>query len=354
MRLQLLGSVVGVLFFLVNAAYTEDKITKSESIKSVNGNLAVRFNLGELQCDRKYKLELELLNNFNTDFAIQKIQTTCSCVNAVLRENRIPAGGSTYLDMELSTEKPDKVNDAKRNYVIYIFYGEQESVNLIIEYSLAGLVSFKGASSFLTKAVTKSRTHSFEVPVLITAPVNEKNLLISSGEQFKEFKGTFVQKDGNQWVACRIAIPENFEKSIIERLTIEDPLSKQKAELPVIVEVRSRIAITPSVVQFVAEENDRQYKGRIVMRLDESILGFSDDGKRNEFAPNISLDCKTGAMKIASQERMGIGVYRIELAFTPNQNVQADVDGFPEVASMSVATQVASLVREFGVRFAKK
>jgi len=344
---------VSVLWDCPKHAYSQEIISQTATIrKEATGSLGARFDLGALPGSQKFKLQLELINESDSDFGLQKMQTTCNCVKAVLRESTIKANGIGHLDVELTTESSDKATQARLVYPVYLMYSAERGINVTIEYSISGLVSFRGSQSFLTKAPAASKQHSFEVPILVTEPVKLSDVSVLGGPQLIDLKTKCVEKNGRQIVECGISIPQGLETSIVEILTIEDRISKAKTSLPVIVEVVPQVSIAPNVVSFVSLENKNEFTGRAIVRLNESILVF--DENRVEFVPRIEASCQSGTIKIVQQVRMGVGIYRIEFSFVPSTKRKDNEEIFPQAIAVKVETPLKSSSRDLGVRFAKK
>ncbi len=349
-------SPIAVLSFfgiLSQLGYSQQTISQSALIRrEATGSLGAKFQLGALPNKQKFKLQLELVNDSDVDFDLQKMQTSCSCIKAVLRENSIKKNDVGHLDVELTTESSNVAKQANNLYAIHLMYATDQGISVWIEYSLSGVVSFRGAGSYLTKVPTNSKEHLFEVPILVTEPVKLNNVSVHGGPLFKDLKTRCFERNGQQFVECRVSVSQGLDASIVEILTIEDKESKSSSRLPVIVEVIPQISIAPNVISFVLSDGDKEYKSRAIVRLNESVLAF--DEQQVEFSPRIEASCKDGSVKINQQARMGPGIYRIELTFTAKSEKKDAVLPLPQSLTLKIETPLKSTTRELGVRFAKK
>jgi|GEM_PF-1883849 hypothetical protein len=332
----------------------DDVLKKSTEITFRNSAQSALFDLGELPCGQTLKLELELINKTSIVYPVVKFQTTCSCIKAVLKENSIPADGSGHLDVELKTEKSERVDESKRSLVMSLFYSEKEAIQIRIEYRLTGVLSFGSANTFVSQVARGAKLVEFEIPCLVTNPIRSENIVVSTGPLLQGLKGKIVKKGDLFSVACSMKLDRELTSSIVERVIITDLETGNTATIPVVIDLRNKITLVPSVISF-SPDSDKQtrFVGRVIVKLDDSVA-FSGVGKDAvEFEPVVTFSTTEGKLKVLKISRAGKGVYRIDLEWTREKQDKLfdSAISAPKQAEYRIASPLASLDGSVGLQF---
>lgn len=348
--------VVGFVFALLLQVtlLADDIMKRSEEISFNKFPPIVRFNLGELPCGQTLKLELELLNKTAVNYPVVKFHTTCSCIKASLKENSIPANGSGHLDVELKTEKSEQISDPKRLMLITLFYSETDTIEIRLEYRLTGVLSFGTANAFVTQVARGSKLVEFEIPFLFTSPVRSENLVVTTGPLFKELNGKIVERGDSFKIACKMKLDQELTSSIAERIIITDREAGRTANLPVVIDLRNKITVVPTVISF-SPDNDKQtrFVGRAIVKLDDSVAVSGVGADAVELEPVVTFSTKKGHLKVSKITRAGKGVYRVDLEWT-NEKLDKTPDltnSIPTQAEFIIESPLASLNGKIGLRF---
>lgn len=316
-KYRILAIQLAFFVFHEHCLFAEDlRIERTLVIEDEFGRLYARTNLGLLKSEAKINATLELKNNSSVLIPIRKMETTCNCVRVRSEANNIPANGSISLEMSLDVPKDSM--EATKTLLFSIFQDDEHSITVILKYSVAGLVSFKTAHTHLSSANLGAKVHDFRIPILVTAPVDVTKLQVIPSDSLLGLSSTVHQKDGEQWIECKIGLDSEKPISKVGHVTLKDPTSGRIADITLIIEAAASVSFAPTVLRFepelTAEKDSRGtwYSARTIVRIDSSVLEFRKDDPKTEMPVDFEWKTKEGTVT-HTQKRIAAGVYRVEL-----------------------------------------
>ena len=312
---------------------SDDKtIERSVAIGSYAGVPTAYVSLGDLEGGVTFKIKLELRNTSGRDFDIRKMETGCNCIKVKLAENSIPSGGSGHLDLTLSTD--EVAEHATRTYGFSIFYSDSESIQVRVDYSISGMVSFRGVSSFLTSIPIGQTSHVFRVPLLVTEPVKVNDLEITLGESFRGMRTQVIVENDLQFLECTFVVPSDRKESYMDTITIADRKTKKQAVLGIVIELVSLVSIAPLTVLFVPREEDQAFESQVLIRVNRKMLVFPKGDKQPEIMPEFRFKVPGGNLSDTKIMRLSQGIYRAKLQWKPR-----DAEPFEKISKIEVEVE---------------
>lgn len=284
------------------------------------GAMMVKFDFGPLESGMKIPFKLRVRNELPVSFPIHKMETSCGCWNAATDANEIPAKGELVISGSLDVVKSHEAEVFHLQvYLPYRADRPGEGLTMLVDYSVAGMISFKGTASFLTTAGRSLSEHRFQVPILVTAPLSLASLQIEKDEEIDDLKVELVEKDGSQFLICTCPIDSSNPATRVGKLLLKSLDGKKSSSVILIVEAQADVRISPSIARFVpvSETKLDAFRAKAIVSIHPEAISYSDEDRKKDVEASINCTTDQGTIE-SNSKHIGVGLYSILIDWKPN------------------------------------
>ena len=289
-------------------------ISKRVVIENNGPALLAYADLGALDAGTTVEATLSLVNESEFDFPILKMQTSCSCIKVTSEKSEIPANSSVdfafSIDVQRNAKKPELT------MAFSIFYSETSAIEVYVKYQIAGLISFKNVLTHHTSAALGAKSHSFQIPVLVTKPVKLGRVEINASDSLKALKIEPKENTDGQWLECFLPIDPASPDSLIGRIWLKHPSSAELSEINVVVEINEPYSIAPAVLQFKPTNLERvAFEASGIVRINPSAPSEASEAKNSV----VDFEWRVDAGKLeVTKKKISDNIYRLYFSWYPD------------------------------------
>lgn len=279
-----------------------------------NGAAFVAYaDLGALDAGTTVEATLSLVNDSDFSFPILKMQTSCSCIKVTSEKSEIPAHGS--LDFAFSVDVQRNAKEPELTMRFSVFFTETKAIEVYVKYEIAGLVSFKNVLTQHTTAAVGAKSHSFQIPVLITKPVKLGQLEIIAADSLKALRIVPKEDAGGQRLECSLPIDPSSSDSLIGRVWMKHPITGELSEISLVIEINTPYSIAPSVLQFKPTDLEKNtFEASGILRINSPSP--SETSKAKTSVVDFEWRVDQGALQF-TKKKISDNIYRLYFSWRP-------------------------------------
>jgi hypothetical protein len=261
-------------------------------------------DLGALTAGKTVNIVVEVRNASGSHFAIKKVRSSCNCMSVRTSAKEVKDGESISLLAELKV--PTSATSDVFNQILVID-GETEGTGLQIffKYQLKGLCCFKEKS--LNRDIPKAaKAIPFSLPVLITDPVDVKDVTVIGSGDFSNVKGRIENVDGDYIFRCEVPVPVSSPESLTlaGEFILTHKFSNSKSSVFCVFGRNPKMSLLPSVLHFVRDGDD--WSASAVVKVNKEELKSTQD--------SVFVSASFGRIPIIVEEKtISSGIIRVRL-----------------------------------------
>ncbi len=296
------------------AAKETAPISKRILIEENGPALVAYADLGAIDAGTTVKATLTLVNDSEFSFPILNMQTSCSCIKVTSAKSEIPAHGS--LDFAFSVDVQRDAKTPELTMAFSVFYSETAAIEVYVKYQIAGLISFKNVLTYHTTATLGAKSHSFQIPVLVTEPVRLEQVELSVADSLKHLKIAAKEDADGQWLECVLPIDPAASDSLIGRIWMKHPQSAKLSEIALVIEINKPYSLAPSVLQFKRADIEKNvFEASGILRINSPS---SDEASETENSPvNFEWRVDEGQLQ-CTEKKIADRIYRLHFSWRPD------------------------------------
>lgn len=315
------GRILSILFLctatcptLALAEKNPTHISKRVLIEERGPALVAYADLGALDAGTTVEATLSLVNDSEFSFPILKMQTSCSCIKVTSEKSEIPAHGS--LDFAFSIDVQRDAKTPELTMAFSVFYTETSAIEVYVKYEIAGLVSFKNVLTYHTAANLGAKSHSFQIPVLVTKPVKLGQVEIVTADSLSELKIEAKEDADGQWLDCSLPIDPAASDSLIGRVWMKHPISEELSEINLVIEINKPYSFAPSVLNFKNTDSENTiFKASGILRINSPVA--SEMPETGNSVVDFEWLVDAGELQ-CTKKKISDNIYRLYFSWRPD------------------------------------
>jgi len=294
--------------------------------------LVADIDLPALESGKGYRLNIVLVNPFDSDVVFSSVGVSCGCIKFSGPEDRtIPAFGSARFVMELVV--PNSIEDRRgRQQAKFVGVDAIDAVLLLnVEYDLSGGFGFRPNRMFV-KVQKSEPIVAVIVPVTVVPPLKLNDLELQVSENLRDFSFGLIGDDtkaGSPYVKLELPAKHVPRHGILGELTLTRPGTEHRSMALVSIKHQEPIEIRPETVRLSRNAKSGEYEAIAILRVG-SVSGDEPgaDAANSTNTQNEGVDRETstkhpvevsllvgGTPARLSVKQMGqSGVYRLTIS----------------------------------------
>lgn len=261
-------------------------------------------DLGDLPVGKQVNVVIEVRNESGSNFRIKGVRSSCNCMSVKTSAKEIIAGESISLLAELKVPKLSTNNVFTQ---LLMLDGEAEGTGLqiVFKYQLQGLCCFKELS--LNRDIPKAaKTIPVSLPILITDPVDVRDVSVIGNGDFSNVNGRIEKVDGGYVFRCDILVPElsGESLSLAGEFTLKHKYLDLRSSVVCVFGSQPKMSLLPSILQFVKEGDD--WSATAIVKLSKDELKSTQD--------SVYIAASFGRIPVVVEEKkISHGIVRVRV-----------------------------------------
>lgn len=282
------------------------------------GNLRSQVRLGALQANQEHRIRLTLANATDEIVGISRASSSCGCVRVRSPKGQIEPGGSFNIELTVAVGK--SLRQPEQNQSITLFDLNGKGLTVAMSYEVAGLLTF-GGRGVTVKVPEGATSHTFEIPLITSPPVQFSKLEIGYDEELGVVDAKLVESPVGKFVQLRCAYPGGIRKGRSGAVWVKDAKASTTDRVACMLQVREPVELSPLVLRFTQSPEDiesGEFTASAICRIARSELKIdsTDSEHEKEIGVSLSAHCEFGNLTLKSK-RLSVGIYRLYLTWNP-------------------------------------
>ena len=315
-------------------AILKDKHPERDFLGGEQIPFPVRFeskvSLDEIVAEKKYEIQLEVVNPTSLDFHFDQIQTGCLCSKGEFERNEFPSGTTTRGKLHMRMPASKAVTALRLEFTRKNPNGRSEYCGYIdLNFKISGHLAFRENHVEL-RSVDGEGSWSF--PFTFSVPVSPASLQAEASSELRDAVLTFREFDENAGTGVLVmTLPSSMvdDYGIHGNVTLTDHMTGNKANMDVVLLKSKPYTFSPPVLRFKHSNNNEDHTLTANALFNVTPHPISKEGQVQEKKipePNCEIVCEYDGkpVKITSA-RIGKHVYRLTF-FLPKTDVNVELD----------------------------
>jgi hypothetical protein len=291
---------------------TSEAIERTFAFSGRSPTSCTAIDLGGLLGGKTVIVRFKLQNNTSTPFRIKQSSMGANWMKAKVSSDVIESQNS--VDLEIEMKVPTKFIKDTVTTTVRIEESETSVLQLGLTYRPLGIACFR------TDAVSHNLLHNlkaceFRIPLLITPPSKAEDVVAFGSGNFSSLQSKVISVDGEEFLSCKIKIPEEGEIAWGGELGIKDTRTGLTQTIPCFIGRELPIVILPRTTRFNLEK--QRYEASVLIRDNRGVTPVADlarpKGNAND---DISIGCVSdnGIKVDVESTKVGPTLYRVTLS----------------------------------------
>jgi len=292
-------------------------VSKDVPIESILGRYHMVVDLGELPAGATGMIKLNLINNHQQHFSIERLELGCRCSSASLQFDELKPNTKASLSVKLTTALHARKALVVNTLTLISADDPSENLNLLLRYRLAGLMCF-AADSFMQEADPSLDRQTVRIPLNVTSPVLPSEVKISTLPAEFGVVANVITENSHHFVEVTFDPVFVDEDGVPLSIVIADPSRGLEDQYTLVLTRRKSIEISPKSLIF--KRSDEMVTANCIIRYrpplsQETSRESVADAKLKPILP-IFIEAKLGDSPVDTKVRkLGEGIYRVGLQF---------------------------------------
>ena len=292
------------------------KTVVPESIKGLSWGATI--DLGTLVSGKKYRIRLDMTNPSGSVMSFSKLTKNCSCFDAQV--SRLVLEPGQALSVELTAPVPKKLGRSDSNWYFMLEPkpgSKSGGIYVRMNYSIAGVMEFLQPRVVCESLAATGKEH-FLIPMLITPPVEAKNLHFRFPKELSMLKGDAVIKDGNHFLQITVESGSVESRYLAGEIRCIDVIAGQEDVIYCVLKKSEGASVHPGIIRVVIPDDSvgNAYATALV-RLVVGKEDKKDFGTVRERKGDVLIDAFFGEYSLPlSVDRLSTSTFRVKIAFS--------------------------------------
>jgi len=299
------------------------RIAKSAPIEMLFDSYHNVIDLGPLPTRQSGIVTLKLSNPHSTTFDFEGIEIGCKCTSAEMTKTNVESGDATIITIGLDTPKAARTQNRSNSIRLIEKGGDKRSVNLVLRYTLSGLMNFK-VNSYVIEVQDDSGWQEVRLPFLITPPVKEKNIELEIQPDSSGLSAEFVSDENTHFVVAKFHSDDVPENGLALTVTARHRLEGLADTARLLLTPRKQLEVTPRTLRFKIMNG--AFEASALLRYRPAAKDALDE-LADDRSNALSVEARIGDLKgKVRAKRLGRGIHRLHLSL-PEAEFRKDLDG---------------------------
>jgi hypothetical protein len=217
-------------------------------------------DLGTLTTGKTYRIELDIQNPSGALMRFEKLGKSCTCYNATAsfeaKASSLVLEPGGVIAVEMTARIPSKMgrDDGYLRVELNTAPGTLGNMYVRMNYKIAGLLEF-----LEQRVVRESRVNAgkeyFQVPLLLTAPVEAKNLYFHFPGELAGLTGDVILKDGKHFLQITVDTQTVKSRYISGEIGCVDTLTTREDSVYCVIKKSNGVNVHPATLRAVVPED---------------------------------------------------------------------------------------------------
>ncbi len=263
------------------------------------GQYLLVIDAGTLNVDTKYRVHVAIENPYTETMVLRGVDTSCSCIDAKVSSLVINQGDEVFVEFTAPVAEKMKRPDAQwRVRLAPKAKPDFNGISVVVRYNVAGLMGFLDKRIVL-ETTRRNSVNEFELPMILTKPVQAKNILVHIPESLSSVKAEVLSNDQKHFLRVQVSGDALKAKYAAGEIECMDELTGIEDKVYCVFRKSDGVSVYPAVLRSVNrnDENEGSVISAII-RIDTATPSLSKNGNDKQDSeertplPNIVVDAK--------------------------------------------------------------